>query len=569
MSDGCTYIDAVKKLFELVDMSYSFGEQGVKTKRQYKYPKEVVCNDKETVYKYFETRKISRQTVDYLDVRQDESGNAVFNFYDENDVLTVVKYKPSHKLKKGETKTWAQQGADTTPLLFNMNRINVSKPLLIVEGEPDCMAAVECGYLNSVSVPFGSGNFQWIEENWNWLEQFNSIIICSDNDEPGIKMQKEIIYRLGSWRTKVVDIPLTIQKGEKHFKVKDLNEYLYHCGKLETLNLLLNAKDTPVPSVHDLSDVDDIDLDEIEGVYSGIHPLDKELIRFFYGTLTVISGMPGSGKSSEVCQLICSSLDQGVNTWLFSGELPEFMNKNWFNYIFAGRRNIKEYKFDNGDAYYKVSPKVKKQINDCYRGRWFIYQDDWENNLDLLIESMTDVVRKYGVKFLILDNMMTIDVTDGDEELREQTKTIKKLIAFSKKYNVATILIAHPRKLNNTATVGMYDISGTANISNLAHRTIGMRKVTPEEKDGTDKYSTLRKDLRKYDVVLNIIKDRLRGRSNINLGLYYDIPSRRFFTSPEEYDRQYKWDTNTYTEPLPYPIVDETEEVLGRISGEN
>ena len=46
-------------------------------------------------------------------------------------------------------------------------------------------------------------------------------------------------------------------------------------------------------------------------------------------------------------------------------------------------------------------------------------------------------------------------------------------------------------------------------------------------------------------------------------GLYYDIPSRRFFSTPEEFDRQYAWDKTRYTDTLEYPIKAEEDEVLG------
>lgn len=84
------------------------------------------------------------------------------------------------------------KNADTSNLLFNMNRINTTAPLLICEGEPDCLSAIEAGFTNTVSVPLGSGNFHWIEENWDWLEQFDSIIVCSDNDEAGQKCKKRL-----------------------------------------------------------------------------------------------------------------------------------------------------------------------------------------------------------------------------------------------------------------------------------------------------------------------------------------------------------------------------------------
>lgn len=552
MYKGATYAEACKKLFELAEMPYSFGELGVKTKRHYRYPHEVPCTDKSKVYAYFEQRKISRETLDALDVRQDSEGNAVFNYYDTNDVLTMVKYKPSHKIQHGQAKCWCQQNSDTAPLLFNMNRINVNSPLLICEGEPDCLSAIEAGFKNAVSVPLGSSNLHWIDENLEWLDQFESIIICADNDDAGVKMQKECVPRLGSWRTKVVDIP-AIPIGNTGRVTKDLNEILYVCGKDKVLELILDAKDSPVPSVADLSDVEPTEYEDVDGVTTGLKAIDDELMRLFFGTLTIVSGQPGSGKSSLLTQLACNSLDNDISTWLFSGELPNGVEKSWFNYIFAGPRNITDAISRRGNSYKKISTTTLAEINKTYKGRWHIYRDDYDNTLDKLIASMTDTVRKYGARCLILDNFMCIDTETSEEELRSQTDTIKKLIEFAKKYQVAVILVCHPRKMDAGTNVGIYDIAGTSNIVNLAHRTIGLRRVTDAERENAAKYSEKRRQLLKYDVIVTIVKDRMFGRQNIDVGLYYDPASRRFFGDMDEYDRRFSWDKKEYKEPLPLP----------------
>ena len=76
------------------------------------------------------------------------------------------------------------------------------------------------------------------------------------------------------------------------------------------------------------------------------------------------------------------------------------------------------------------------------------------------------------------------------------------------------ILVAHPRKMiDSQADVDMYDIAGTSNIINLAHRALGLRRISEKEKTGIlnrrgDGYD---KPPNPYSVVVTVIKDRLRG----------------------------------------------------------
>ncbi len=576
MLQGMTYLEACKKLFELADIKYSFGELGVKTRHQYKYPHEVECTDKTEIYKYWGKRKIGQKTLDYADVRQDDEGNTVFNYYDTNDVLTMVKYRPSRKLNKSDIKCWCQKNADTTPLLFNMNRINVEQPLLICEGEGDALSAIEAGWANTVSVPLGAGNTHWIEENWDWLEQFKSIIICSDSDEAGIKLQKEAIYRLGSWRTKVVELPKFYERpnGTK-VAIKDLNEVLFFYGNQTVMDSIINAKDSPVPGVKDFSDIDDLDIDSLDGIVTNIKPLDRYLMKLFYGTLNIFTGVNGSGKSSFINTIVCQALDQDKNVFLYSGELPNLQTKNWINYVFAGQRNVQE--CQSGEStYWKVTPDAKRRISDYYRGKLFVYEDGLSNKKSDLFRTMEDSVRKYGVKLLVLDNMTSMNLENNDDnKYDKQAELVTDLISFAVKYNVTIILVVHPHKIETMRRLTKMDVQGISAIIDLAHRIVSLYRVQPRDKKGEPRLNGKgwKTPPIKYDVLCDILKDRMLGYEGRSIGLYYDRPSRRFFTDESDLDHQYAWDKTNYKDPLPFPPEqlqekNDEDEVFGSDGGE-
>lgn len=553
MSVGHTFLEAVQFLFNQANIRYNFGEQGVKTRRAYRYPKPDKTDNKDQVYKYLAKRKISPKTVDYLDIQQDKNGNCVFNFYDTNDVLTMVKYRPSHRVDKSkkEVKTWCQTGADTTPLLFNMNRVNTTSPLLITEGELDCAAAIESGYSNAVSVPLGAHNYHWMEENWDWLEQFDSVILCADNDEAGNAMRKEVATRLGTWRTRFVEIPIDVDGHP----IKDLNELLYYGGKEMVMDAILNAKETPVDSVIDFADIQAIDLSEMDGIKTGFSELDKALYKLFYGTLTIVTGINGSGKSSFLSQLVCNCIEQGYNVFQYSGELPAFQQKTWINYILAGRYNVNRYQAGNTE-YYKVNPTVQPQIDAFCREKLFIYKDGQSHKPDDLLNSMEASARKYGAKLFIIDNLTSLSMGSRERDRWDnQESFITRLIAFAVKYQVAPVLVVHPHKIETMRRLTKMDIQGAGGIIDLAHRIISLYRVQESDRQPDKKKGHIFEG----DVVCDILKDRMRGYEGTSLEFFYDKPSRRFFTGYDDLYHQYSWDQEEHSreeDPIGVPQLD-------------
>lgn len=552
MEQGLSYLEAVQKLFEKTGIEYNFGEKGLASKPSYVYPKREEEHDMTQVIEYWGKRGISEKTLKYADIQADKFGNTVFNYYNDSDVLMNVKYRPSHKVKKGEPKCWFQKGTGFTPVLFNMNKCDPSKPLFIQEGEGDCLSVIEAGYTNVVSVPNGSQNMQWIEENWDWLEQFPKIIIWSDNDEPGIKMRKEAIHRLGSWRTYYIEITDHVpdEYTEKHPElkgklIKDANELLFYYGKDKVLSYLNNPLELPIENVTDLSTAEDFDIDSAEGLYTGIEDLDNQIYKLVFGTVNIITGKSGEGKSVFVNQIaICQALQQGYDVFVFSGELPTPHLKNWVETNMIGRENIE---MRNGHVRV-FNPEARKKMRKWYSGRVMVYDDSYDTTAKALLIKMEEMARKFGTKVFLIDNLMMVDLECSEESrLQAEKDFIKSLIFFAKKFNVLVFLVAHPRKIGGELRVTKEDIAGSSNIVNLAHMVFSVHRYTEKEKEGemNNKGDYLKgHEPKEYDSVVEVLKNRITGLLP-ECELYFDYNSYRFYKTPKELWMRYKWNDDT------------------------
>lgn len=556
-NEKLTYLGAVQKLFEKVGIKFSFGEKGIRTERDYRYPHHSENPDRSFVESYWEGRKISKETLDYADVQQDEHGNTAFHYYDTNDVLTMVKYRKSRKVAKGEDKNFCQKDADTAPLLYNMNRIDFTNgPLLICEGEGDTLSAIEAGYKNAVSVPFGSNTFTWIEKNFEWLELFNKIVVWSDSDKAGQDMRKEVCSRLGIWRTLYVDPPTTaINENGETLIIKDINEVLYYYGKQKVLDLINEAKELPIQDVSELSSIDDFDIESAQGLFPGLKVVEDTVYKFLFSSVILVTGQRGSGKSTLINQMfVCEPLNQGHDVFLFSGELGGPVVKSWIELSMAGPEKIKM----KNTFVHVVDPQAKLEMRSWYKNRIWIYNGSGNKSEDILDRAIA-TTRKYGTKVWILDNLLTLDIGATDRDLLQKQKDfIVKLNQLALLYGVLIVLIAHPRKVMTGMELGSDDIEGTGAFGNLAQYILSVRRFSDKEKAGEkDSRGGYRigKEPISEDCEINVMKNRYTGKVK-KCRCYFNYASYRFYNTREELYKRLKWNKDTSPLPTSLPEVD-------------
>lgn len=250
----------------------------------------------EEIVTYFATRRISEETMLDWKISADKNGNIIFPFY-RNEELVYVKYrKPRPHRKEDGPKEW--QESNTEPILYGMDMTTFNKPLVITEGEFDALSIYEAGYSNVVSVPCGCNNLEFVNLCWDYLEQFNQIILFGDSDEAGLDMISTLSKRLGEDRCMIPkEYPEFILNGTDYNRIcKDANEILMCYGPEFLKQMVESCEPAPIKGVLELSKIPFVDPTTVPRLLTKIPALDNMIGGFSEGSLCIISGKRGEGR---------------------------------------------------------------------------------------------------------------------------------------------------------------------------------------------------------------------------------------------------------------------------------
>lgn len=474
---------------------------------------------------YLESRGISEEVAkEYeITVRTDNPKILAFPFYDENGVMQFIKYRNiDYSKEKGGSKEWSE--ADCKPILFGMKQCKDFSRLIITEGQMDSLSVATAGINNAVSVPTGANGFTWVPYCWNWVNKFNEIVVFGDYEKGKITLLDDIQSRF--------KITIKHIREEDYRGCKDANDILRKYGKEQVRACVENAVVVPMKRLIQLSDVEDIEIADILKLKTGIKQVDRLLYGGVpFGGVVLISGKPGEGKSTLASQILVNAIQQGYKCFAYSGELPNSTFKLWIDFQIAGGRYITEYQNQWGDINYTIPKASKQMITEWYRGKCFLYDNSAidGDEKESLITTTENAIKQYGVKVILLDNLMTaIDLEEirGTDKYERQSLFVKKLARLALRHDVLIFLVAHKRK-NNFSANENDEISGSGDISNLATVTIAYEKDKEIEPDQR---------------LCKISKNRLFGKVETKgYVLNYDEKSKRIYGQGDNLDVDYGW----------------------------
>ena len=404
---------------------------------------------------WFSSRGISKKTLSDLRVGEGKEwmpqtskleNTIKFNYY-MGDQLINIKYRDGRKnfkLFKGAEK-----------IFYNINSIIGYDSCVIVEGEMDVLALHEAGIKNVISVPNGatlnSNNLDYLDNCIDYFDDKTKIILAVDADEAGQALRQEFIRRLGAETCYLVDF-----NG-----CKDANEYLLESGAEKLRKVINSSTQVPLEGVSTLKDVEEELRDFVingfkPGFQIGIANFDK-IFSTYTSQFITVTGIPSSGKSDFVDQMVI-----GYNKnyhWKTAFASPEnhpihmhahkLMRKVWGTMPPASEIGSDKWN------------EVTEHINDNF---FFIDMDTY--NLESVLKKGAELVKRKGIKCLVIDPFNKVRSSDGSGDVNVYTMDyLSKIESFAKKYDVLVIVVAHPVKMpkgkdGKTEEPNMYNIKG-------------------------------------------------------------------------------------------------------------
>lgn len=407
------------------------------------------------VVEWFKTRGIGQNSLldcrvtygkEFMPQVSQEMGVIQFNYFRDGELVNV-------KYRDGQKNFKLVKGAEL--IFYGLDDIKDKDECVIVEGEIDKLSYYEVGIKNVVSVPNGAAKgslkLEYLDNCWELFEGMKKIYLATDDDQAGRILQEELARRFGKERCYKVTF----------FGHKDANELL-QADRLHLEDTIQQAVEFPIEGVYTARDLEkaiwDLKRNGMRQAQTiGIPAFDKQ-ISFEEGYVTLVTGIPGHGKSEFTDQIV-TALNRKAG-WKAAYFSPE----NWPLHYHHSKIATKL----TGGSFTTESDKCTElAIDYCEKNFFMIYPEE-DFSLDSILEKARMLVKKVGIKSLIIDAWNKLEHLHVGNESQYISKELDKLDTFAKRNGIHVFLVAHPTKMRkeddgiNYVVPDGYSVSGSA-----------------------------------------------------------------------------------------------------------
>ncbi len=455
-NDKCLSVNIDEGIYNCHNCGYA-GNVKFTPKKEYTKPPKVNAELNNRIIDWFAGRSITEPTLvhwkigeslEYIPQVQKKRRTINFNYFREGELINV-KYRDAEKNFK------MVSGAEL--IFYGVDNLKDKKRCYIVEGEMDALSLHEAGLYSVCSVPNGASKgtqkLDYLDNCYKYFEDKDEIILCTDNDQPGLQLRNELARRLGAYRCKYVEF------GD----YKDANEVLIQKGGETLRQIISDAKNFPLEGVLNLNNIWNNVLNYNENGIKNYSINLGESDNYFnmaFGEWTVVTGIPNSGKSDFIDQVLVNiATKYNFRCAMFS---PESYPYEGHIKRIADKLNGKSCNTDD-----------LNNTKDFIEEHFYWIKIDLENlTLKGILDAFRQLVFQKGVNVLVIDPWNMLDHS-AQRDFTYIGKLLSEITQFCQQTNTHLFLVAHPRKIESDNGVfkkpNLYDISGSADFYNKAY----------------------------------------------------------------------------------------------------
>lgn len=205
---------------------------------------------------------------------------------------------------------------------------------------------------------------------------------------------------------------------------------------------------------------------------TGVQQIDDLIIGFKRKHVTVWSGYRGCAKTTMLNMLILNAANMGYKSALWTGELDGDEEKTWLYLQAAG----KTYNKTTRKGFYYTPDNVSEKIDTWIDKYFWIFNNEYRNNFKQIVDKIRELKKTEDLDMVVLDNLMTLDVSDLDGDRNEKQKELMyNLTCLAKELNIHIHIVCHPNKSGTFLRPN--NISGTGHIPDLAQNVFILHRI--------------------------------------------------------------------------------------------
>ena len=422
------------------------------------------------------------------------------NFYNESGDLIGQKLRDKDK-------NFAVIGKFETTLFGRHTVKPGGKLLVITEGAIDCMSYAEMRKnWPAVSIPNGAAQApKVIKANLEFLETFEKVVICFDNDEPGRKASEACRGILSPGKMAIACLP------EEY---KDLNEALQAGDFKACLHAVMNAEEVKPDG---LVEVDDIIEEAMKPIEWGLPWFFETLTKLTYGRrfgeVYGFGAPTGGGKTDFLTEQVAfdvTKLGMDVGIFFLEQKPTESVKR------IAGKIANKRFHVpDDGWAEEEL-----RQAASRLRGRIVFYDSFGQTDWSEVKTRIRHIHMTKGTKIFYVDHLTAMADTADEKGSLEQI--MKELAGLANELGLIIHYVSHLTTPDGTpheegGRIAIRHFKGSRSIGFWSFFMFALERDQQAE-DETERHTT----------TFRVLKDRYTGQSTgVTFPLGYDAKSGR------------------------------------------